>query len=387
MSIIQEAEQYVTTLLTEKLSDDHTYHNLAHTLKVREACLEIAKGMDINKDELEILELAALFHDTGFITQYDGHEAVSHHLAAEFLEARDYKDKKQQKVLGCIDATQVGREPQSVLEEIMKDADLLNLGSNDYLVSLANLRAEWAVILGQQYSDEDWCKLNIDFLGKHRYYTAYMDKHYSDQVDKNRKNLKKLAKAHKKDMKKAEKPVPSGITGSRSAQMMFKTALRNHLDLSNLADNKANIMISINAAIVTFALPISWSYISDFNYLLYPSITLLITCLSSMVFATLATRPIKMTGLTAEDKIVKGQANLFFFGNFFKMSFDEYFKGMQQTIDQEDRLEGAIMRDLYFLGRSLGRKYGQLRICYNIFMLGVILSVVVFLIAFNIMAR
>ena len=167
--------------------------------------------------------------------------------------------------------------------------------------------------------------------------------------------------------------------------MMFKTASRNHLDLSSLADNKANIMISVNAAIVTFALPVAWSYISTYEYLLFPSITLLITCLASMVFATLATRPIKMIGFTDEEKIKSGQSNLFFFGNFFNMSFDEYHLGMQQTIEQEDRLEGAIMRDLYFLGRSLGRKYNQLRICYNIFMIGVILTVIVFMIAFNVL--
>ena len=386
MSITEEAEQYITNLLEEQLGDNYYYHNLSHTLGVRDACLDIGTGMDLSKEQLEILELAALFHDTGFIAQYDGHEEASQRIAEEFLTDKNYQPKKLQQVLHCIEITEVGKEPSDKLGEIMKDADLANLGSTDYLQTLSNLRKEWEVMLGQVHSDQEWFELNRSFLKDHSYHTAYADQQYGPQVKQNRKVLKQLAKAQKQDMKKSnKKPAPSTITGSRSAQMMFKTALRNHLDLSNLADNKANIMISINAAIVTFALPVAWSYISTYDYLLWPSITLLITCLSSMVFATLATRPIKMTGFTDEEKIVAGQSNLFFFGNFFKMSFDEYNRGMQQTIEAEDRLEGAIMRDLYFLGKSLGRKYSQLRVCYNIFMLGVILTVVVFLVSFNVM--
>lgn len=383
MSITQEAEQHITSLLGDKLGDSYTYHNLAHTMSVRNTCLEIGRGMELTEEELEILELAALFHDTGFIAQYDGHEEASQRIAKEFLEGKEYKGKKLEKVLKCIEITQMGKTPESKLGRIMKDADLGNLGRADYLQTLANLRKEWEVMLGEVHEDAEWYDLNRSFLKNHSYFTPYATQHFGPQVKKNEKALKKLAKAQKLDMKKSKKPAPTSITGSRSAQMMFKTALRNHLDLSNLADNKANIMISINAAIVTFALPVAWSYISTLGYLLWPSITLLITCLSSMVFATLATRPIKMMGFTAEEKIKAGQSNLFFFGNFFKMSFDEYFRGMQQTIEQEDRLEGAIMRDLYFLGKSLGRKYSQLRVCYNIFMIGVILTVLVFLLSFN----
>ena len=387
MSITQKAEQHIRTLLTEQLSAEHSYHNLTHTLAVRDACLEIGKGMKIKEEELEELELAALFHDTGFISQYEGHEEVSCRIAEGFLNEHHYQGKKLQRVLACIAVTRMGQEPTTVVEKIIKDADLSNLGSPGYIVGLAKLRKEWEVMLEQQYENQEWFELNRSFLKNHKYYTDYANKHFGAQVKENQKSLKKLAKEEKQNMKKSSKPAPTSITGSRSAQMMFKTALRNHLDLSNLADNKANIMISINAAIVTFALPVAWSYIEDYGYLLFPSITLLISCLSSMVFATLATRPIKMMGFTAEDKIMAGQSNLFFFGNFFKMSFDQYFKGMQQTIEQEDRLEGAIMRDLYFLGRSLGRKYSQLRVCYNIFMIGVIFSVVVFLVAFNLTGK
>ncbi|MDV7394754.1 DUF5706 domain-containing protein, partial [Arthrospira platensis SPKY1] len=130
--------------------------------------------------------------------------------------------------------------------------------------------------------------------------------------------------------------------------MMFKTALRNHLDLSNLADNKANIMLSVNALIITIAMPLAVSFIKSNLFLLIPLGCLLATCLLSMIFATLATRPIPMTGYTAKEQIDEGRSNLFFFGNFYSMKYDEYQEGMKAVIADESNLEGSIMRDLFF---------------------------------------
>jgi hypothetical protein len=97
-----------------------------------------------------------------------------------------------------------------------------------------------------------------------------------------------------------------------------------------------------------------------------------------MVFATLATRPIRMHGYTEKDEIEKGQSNLFFFGNFYKMKFTDYRDGMQNILAEDEKLDDSIMRDLFYLGTSLGTKYTQLRLCYTIFMWGIIITVVAF---------
>ena len=184
---------------------------------------------------------------------------------------------------------------------------------------------------------------------------------------------------HSKSGKVANlKPTPASLNANKSAQMMFKTALRNHLDLSNLADNKANIMLSVNALIITFGIPLAAPYLDDYPYLLFPLLCLIATCIGSMIYATLATRPIKMHGYTPEEQIKSAGSNLFFFGNFFKMSYNEYQQGMQHIIKDEQKLEDSIMRDLYFLGKSLGNKYQQLRTCYTVFMAGIIVTVLVF---------
>lgn len=372
--IVQEVEDHVTQLL-RGLNTQYCYHDLDHTLRVKKAAEELSDAARLTKDEKEIMVLAALFHDTGFTETYIGHEQISSRLAKEFLTSKSYPVEKLKSVLSCIAVTAINSRANNRLEQLMKDADLSNLGQPDYFKYLEKLRCEWEMILNESYSDKNWYQLNYKFLKNHHYQTSIAQTLYGQQCAVNQKRLKKMAKDSKEKLKK-------GIQGSRSAQMMFKTALRNHLDLSNLADNKANIMLSVNALIITIAMPVAASYIAQLPYLLVPAIILLCTCLASMIFATLATRPIKMSGYTTSETIDNGDSNLFFFGNFYRMSFMEYRSGMAKVVDDDQQLEGTIMRDLYFLGRSLGKKYHQLRICYNIFMAGVIIAVIIFAIAY-----
>lgn len=386
-TIVAAAERYVTALLKEKLTEDHRYHSLQHTFKVRDAALALGKSMGLNEEGLELLGLAALFHDTGFTETYEGHEAISGQIAQAFLESHGYPEEKINQVCLLIDATYPAKYPASTLEQVIKDADLSNLGSEGYFETLKDLRYEWAVFLNQAYNDREWYKMNYKFVKDHEYFTPAAQAHYGHQWKDNRRKLKELRDDHAKPKKKTDKVKVEkasakasigNISSSKSAQMMFKTALRNHLDLSNLADNKANIMLSVNALIITIVMPLAASYVKSNLYLLVPMGTLLATCLLSMIFATLATRPIKMMGYTSRELIDSGRSNLFFFGNFYKMTFTEYQEGMQQVVSNDETLEGSIMRDLYYLGHSLGRKYNQLRICYTIFMYGVISTVIVF---------
>lgn len=379
MSIVTVAERYVSKLLTEKLSSDFHFHNLPHTLAVRDACLRLGEMLKIDADDREVLTLAALFHDTGYTEVYLGHEAVSRRIAHDFFIDHGYSEDKTGQVLACIDATIPDRQPVNLLESIIKDADLSNLGSKDYMSKLQNLRYEWEHFLGNKYTDPEWHTLNFEFLKNHQYFTIAARDIYSPEQRKNQKQLKELVRE--------DQAAAVGISGNKGAQMMFKTALRNHIDLSNLADNKANIMLSVNALIITIAMPLAATYARSNIYLLIPNISMLATCLTSMVFATLATRPIKMMGFTEHQVIQSGKSNLFFFGNFFKMSYDQYKGGMQEVLSKTESLDEAIMRDLYFLGRSLGRKYQRLRTCYNIFVIGVMATVTLYGICYALSAQ
>ena len=78
------------------------------------------------------------------------------------------------------------------------------------------------------------------------------------------------------------------------------------------------------------------------------------------------------------QSIKEGRSNLFFFGNFYKLTLTEYEEGMESVLQNEEYMNSAIMRDLYFLGRSLGSKYKRLRICYMVFIIGMTATVLSF---------
>ena len=190
-SIVQDTEKFVRTLLAEKLSIDLYYHNLPHTLSVKEACEQLAIKADLQKEEREALILAALLHDTGFTEVYEGHEEKSQLIAVAFLKAQAYPEERIEKVKTCIQATYPPYTPEGHLEKLIRDADMYHLSSKDYMQFNETLRHEWEVFQGLHYSDAEWLQLNYEFFSNHDYYTDAAQELFGPQKALNFKALKK----------------------------------------------------------------------------------------------------------------------------------------------------------------------------------------------------
>ena len=382
--IIIAAENYVVNLLENKLSPDFLYHNVQHTLMVAKAVRLMAVEMDLSAENKEILELAALFHDTGFVKVYSGHEAISKQIAQDFLQKQGYPTEKIEEIKLCIDATQMGFEPETLLQKVLKDADFNNLNGQSYRKKAECLRHEWQVFFDEIHTDEEWLMTNVDFWSGHQFYTEEGEALFGHAKNKNLKKLRKQMKADSKNKEKqqTESLKFNGILATKSSQMMFKTTLRNHIDLTSIADNKANIMLSINALIITVTMPLLVSNVEGNQFMLIPTSVLLLTCTLSIIFATLATRPVPTAGLTKLENVGNGVTNLFFYGNFWKMPLDQYKSGIAKVATDDAILDDSVVNDLYFLGRTLGYKFYRLRICYGIFMVGMTLTVVSFIVSF-----
>ena len=82
----------------------------------------------------------------------------------------------------------------------------------------------------------------------------------------------------------------------RGVETMYRTTYRTHTNLSAMADSKANLMLSVNAIVISILvsnlLPKLLEEGGKVNLKLgIPSGMLLATCLGSMIYATLSTRP------------------------------------------------------------------------------------------------
>ena len=148
-----------------------------------------------------------------------------------------------------------------------------------------------------------------------------------------------------------------------------------------MADHKANILISVNAIIISVILGVLMRKLEDDVYLTIPTIIFLIVAVTTIVIAILATMP-KVSGGTFSDQDVSDKKiNLLFFGNFYKAPFEQYDKAMRTMMQEPDYLYGSLIKDIFSLGTVLGRKYKLIRLAYSIFMIGIIVSVLAFGIA------
>lgn len=191
-----------------------------------------------------------------------------------------------------------------------------------------------------------------------------------------------LEKPGGKKEKKKGKDKAKGKTGSpRGVETMFRTSYRTHLDLSNLADNKANIMISINGIIISILFASIYPRILENRFLLLPTGVLLVFCLLSLVYAVLAARPRVTRREATLDQIRDGTANILFFGTFTTLPEQDFVDGMEDLIREPERAYRNMIRDIYGLGSVLETKYRLLRTSYTLFMIGLVAGVLLFLAA------
>lgn len=392
--LLSTARNYVTDIYTHQLKPEFVFHNLEHTEDVVEACSYMADFYKLNDDDRLVLMLAAWFHDTGYSRgESAGHEEESVKIASQFLQDHSVDPVVVQRVSSAIQATRMPQSPISQIEKILCDADLYHLATEDFKPRNQLLRQERESLLGHKISKKDWRKNNINFLESHKYFTEYGNDFLEAKKLENlnlidKKRAEKIAVEEEVAKENEEFPyVPSkqdkGIIKEteRGVQTLFRTTSNNHMELSSMADNKSHIMISVNSIIISVTLSVLVARIAFYPQFIAPASLLLLTCLVSLTFAILATRPSVSSGKFTEDDIRSKKTNLLFFGNFHKMQLQDYQWGMNQMIKDREYLYNTMMMDIYFLGVVLAKKYRYLRIAYTIFMWGLILSVLAFAVA------
>jgi hypothetical protein len=150
------------------------------------------------------------------------------------------------------------------------------------------------------------------------------------------------------------------------------------LRLSSIADTKANTLISVSALIISITMTI---LIDNLEFIaVLPTSVILLTCVVTIVFATLSTKPKVTKNTITRDDIRNKQGNLLFFGNFYEMKLEDYLWGMNEMLNDREYLYSSLTRDIYFLGLVLEKKYSYLKIAYTTFMYGIVVTVLTFLI-------
>lgn len=395
-NIVERAEQYATEILLN-LPPGMVYHNLNHTREVVKAATQIGQYSNLNEQEMEILLISAWLHDTGYKKTYYNHEEESIRYAETFCEENNYPSENKTIITDCINSTKIEVNPTNQIENVLHDADFIHLAKKSYFDRLFMLRKEIEKITGKILPENQWFETNLIFLSAHRYLTEYGKTVLATRLEKNMRIQRKMIQKHgrlqddmigkdmnidperlkelKKKLKKVEGRPERGI------ETMFRLTSRNHLQLSGMADSKANILISVNSIIISIIIGGLIKALDTNPHLAFPTYVILTINVVTIVFAILTLRPNVTKGKFTRKDIEEKNTNLLFFGNFHGMEREDYKWGMMEMLNDSNYLYSSLIDDIYFLGKVLGKKYKFLRISYNIFMFGMIIAVIAFAIA------
>jgi predicted metal-dependent HD superfamily phosphohydrolase len=395
--LIEVAGDHVRKYMQEHGNVNLLYHNLHHTERVVDAASQIAHHYKLSQKDFFIVIIAAWFHDIGYYASLFHHEHISAQKAEEFLSGKGIDKDIIEAVNGCILATKVPQSPDNLLEEIVCDADLFHFGTDEFQEENKLMRRETEELYHIQINKVEWQHSTIELLENHHYHTDYC----KDLLGKKKKqNLEKLKeKAGKYVMSlnpmdallheyiaeehQAEEEYSTCATEKpgRSIETMFRVVSSTSQRLSEQADTKAHILISVNSIIISMILGVVVRNMEHYFYLTVPVIIILLVNLLTIIFSILSTMPRVSEGLFKLDDIDQQKVNLLFFGNFYRMNFDDYSSGMFRLIGDRRFLYSSLIRNIYEQGIVLGKKYRMLKVAYNVFMFGIVISVVAFMIA------
>jgi predicted metal-dependent HD superfamily phosphohydrolase len=395
-TLVINAEKYALNLLSSGLDTKYVYHNLAHTQRVVKKVKELIVNMGVNEIDGQNIEIAAWFHDTGFTKSADNHEKESVQIVTDFLKGQNVEEKRIKAISNIILATVMGYKPKNILEEIIIDADCAHLASKNFFDYTSLLRKEWELTGLKTVTYQDWIKENINFFTvRHRFETDYALKNWTKRKEKNlsklMKDLKSIQDENKKFAQKQEslaiKKEKSEVP-ERGIETMFRVALKNHMTLSNIADTKANILLSVNAIIISLALSNLLPKLDkpSNEYLIIPTVVFVVFTVASIILSILATRPNVTEGKFNKEDVANKKVNLLFFGNFHQMKLNDFEWAISEMMEDKGYLYNSLTKDLYFLGLVLNKKYKILRLTYTVFMIGIIVSVLAFAISFKMQA-
>ena len=181
--------------LSNKLDSKYHYHNLHHTKRVINSAEEIGNHYNLSRDDWRDLLTACLLHDYGFIKSHIDHEEIGAQISKEILPGYYFSDDHIESISSLILITKVAEKPSNLLESIIRDADLEYIGSDDFQKISEYLKKEW-LECGVVDNENQFYKIQYEFLLSHNFYTAYMQEKGRDQKIKNIKYAKIVMESH-----------------------------------------------------------------------------------------------------------------------------------------------------------------------------------------------
>ncbi len=390
--LVEQALEHSVAFLKKHHNPNLVFHNFQYCNSICTQIRTIAQSeKQIPQKATDEAQLAAIFHTLGTVVNRKNplNDSISNWKT--FASKKDIASDTQQSVVSSL---------ESYFNKSAKDTDakkLLNdgihaqkYGQQDESL-LALYKMESVSLADTEISNLEWNTEQYNALQSVNFHYPYSQLtfqpavnqkllDYAQKIKRNKRNGPKAWELEKlRKFQNLERRLPGDAT-----QTFFRSNFRVHINLSAIADQKANIMISVNAIMISVIISVlSYRNITETSpMIIMPAVIFIATGLTSLICAVLSARPkvtrVNTKGMSKEEM----QKNVVFFGNFVNLELDDYEDAMDAMFRDSELIYGNMVRDLYFLGKVLDQKYKYLSMSYDVFMVGFVITVITFMITY-----
>jgi hypothetical protein len=379
--IISKAEQFVREYLNEHLPSRRLYHNFEHAREVADVSAQLANAAYLSHGQSMSLMLAAWFHDCGYANAPGDIAAGSILLLDVFLRDNPTEPEIIDGARELIKFIHSGAEPKTLVEELFFDANYSYIGRKRFFNRSELLRIENETFEGRKLPLFEWQSLLMDTLVNHRFRTPWAQARFTGRQNK---NIVKQRELKNKAMIKSTRK-RTGKDFGRGVDTLYRVTLRNHINLSRIADGKANMIISINTLVLSiiitagaFGFSLDQLTLQESLTYLIPVIMLMLTALATIILAVFSALP-KVAGENFDmEDVRQHKLSILFFGNFLQLSREQFVDHLRDLKRDQEVLYDDLSRDLYNLGAVLAKKYRLLSLSYKVFIIGLAISILTF---------
>ncbi|MES1217993.1 MAG: Pycsar system effector family protein [Bacteroidota bacterium] len=387
---LRETALYVEEYMKANLPETIAFHTYSRTAKVARICDTLSIQSDLKESEKMLLHLAALFIDIGYCIDPKNSASASAGLARNYLSQKGLDDGAIKVITESLEAIGYPQQPVSLVAQYLCDADMYYLGSNNYSLNTELLRKELNLVDKVNFQDKEWIRKQLQILEDHTYFTSEARKLFKKRKKNNilllQNQLNRVQTLNDAEIavtqENLQPEADRDFKPERGVETLFRVTARKQLDLTSMADSKANLIIGVNTIIISIMISVLGARLSESSHLLIPAILMILTNATTIVIAILATRP-KIIRMNDHIPGKEGpEFNVLFFGHFSSMTLENYKETIRKTISKKEDIYDTISRDIYYQGIILSKKYRYIATAYSIFVVGLIVSIVAFILAF-----
>lgn len=374
-------KQFVKNSFLEFHNGELPFHNYQHIKEKVKTAEKVAKHQLLSEADHVVLISSLLLREMAFLIKLKYDRSDSAKSLTNFLSELNIGTAQMERINILTQALPTPPGKEDPLLMILEDLDFYYLGRKSFFKDNEALRKENNILQENRINKKDWLLKIWDLISGFRFQTEFLHLLLNRQLQKNINRIKKIISDWKEKQASLQLLKAANDIPEKGIETVFRIASANNQRMSSMADNKAHILITVNAIILSAVVSLILRKLSEQPYLMWPTFMLVAMSLATMVLAIIATRPHIFSGIFTTAQLDANQANLLFFGNFYKVNRADYRTAMLRLMESKDMLYTNLIYDIHGQGVALAKKYHLLRTAYIIFIYGLVISIFSFLIA------